>query len=636
MLRLITTSIFLLLAPLQISVIANEQPETDTEDIGNYQVHNEEVDQLAKLLEIPEVAKIKESCESSSRTDISECIWEKVEADEAIKNKVQAEMDATLNQVDGINQYESVTPIALKTKQTKSLKALEEFYAKKISKEIFGDDPSANGKVKILDHSKFNKMYENQITKNILSAVSSYCIDAENIKNYPLIYKDKKEVEKVRKYNLDALSNTQLQTDADGNPLTEAEIQSKSWSICLKNLQHVCHDEYREIDPVTKKATRGGLLKKELENTDSRIPKMPKYTKEDIEHSSKRACEVTNYLKVAKQNLKAAGKISEGYEALAKDGSYSVQGTDAKKNTIVEKVILNKEKLENITTTSSNEFAAESGFSKEVSADLAEFEKCLVKTVDPDTGNVKYAFSPGAQETCKKYLNTNKAEVEKLKEEHALRQKSLISKVNKLKNSNNEEDIKEFLIDQGRSEEEIQKQLQTTDIDALKEQITRRYEAEKEQLIESLNDKLDAQTSQKEGVINISDQSGNTDLEKLKKIHSELSAKTENYAQLIHYNNIVTGFLEIKDSDGKVVGRNTSSIQKELGGNAFSEKNIQAISVKNEAAYTGKAQALDESIQKANINLEGSSSSSEESSTTIGIKKINDDILNYDFDTNTP
>jgi hypothetical protein len=599
---------------------------------GYYQQHNEDVDQLAKLLEMPEVQEIKTKCEKENDPDLSTCIWNKVQENEATKEKVIAKMNETLeDSKNGISQYESVTALATKNNKSKSLKALEKFYAEKISKELFGDPAAQSDKIKLLDHKKFNKIYENQLTKNILTAVSSFCIEANMINGFPLISRNESGRNSQRKTNIKSLSaGTVTKDDGNGNQveISSAEKESSNWQLCMDNAQYVCHGGEKIIkdsDGNKTKVTAKSKLGVDCSSSDSDEKDKCK----DFNYTKGRACELTNYLKIAKQNLKAVEKIAEGYKEIGKIKSYGVEGTDSKMKKVTENVVIDKEKLENITSTSSNEFANESGFSDEVKADLADLERCVTK--NPDTGAME--FVAGAEESCKKYLNTDHESRDQMMQEHMLRQKALAAKVEKLNDTgDSEEDLKKFLRDQGRSDEEIEKQLKNVDIKKLKEQITQRYENEKDALIESMNARLEKTSSEKDGMIDITP--GSKDLVKLTKIHEELSAKTESYTQLIHYNNIVTGFLEIQDKDGNSKGRNTASIKKELENSAYTEDSMQKLGI-DKTAYENQLEGIGNAIEASNISLGGSQSASnseEETSSTIGVDRINEDILNYDIE----
>jgi hypothetical protein len=611
----------------------------EDEETAYYQQHNEDVDQLAKLLEIPEVAKFQKDCEKNEPSNVSNCIWRKVNEKPQVLEAVQAKMDETLEDSDtGVSQYESVTAFATKRNQTKSLMALEKFYAEKISKELFGDTTSQGSKIKLLDHKKFNKIYENQLTKNILTAVSSFCIEAKMENNYPLLSHSKNGRMGQRKINVKNLSKAQETRSTTVNGTTQditksgAEFSSTDWQKCMDNVQYVCHGGEKiskNSDGSVSKSTAKkafGVINKDCagKDKDDTLCK-------DFAYTKGRACELTNYLKVAKQNLKAVEKISEGYKEIGKIKSYGVQGTDENMKSNTEDVVIDKKKLENITSVTSAEFVNEAGFAKEVSSDLANLEQCVVK--DPDSAS-GYRIKDGAEEVCKQYLNTDHEERDKMINEHMLRQRSLAAKVEEMnKTGDNPEDLKKFLKDQGRTDKEIEEQLKNVDIKVLKEQITTRYANEKEELINSLNQKLAETSSEKSGSIDIRE--GSNDEIKLGKIHAELSAKTESYAQLIHYNNIVTGFLEIQDQDGNSKGRNTASIKKELENSLFNEAGLKAVGM-DETQYENQLEGLGSAIENSDISLSDSSDSSsdseEETSSTIGVDRINKDILNYDIE----
>lgn len=637
------------------------QDPTD-ETTGYYQQQDDELDQLSKVLEIPEVKKIQKQCEDNAFraatgvAEIGDCIWKVIEDtnNQDLKDKIQAQMDETLAAQDGVSQHESVKVVSLKNENSESMKALEKFYAQKLSKELFGEGSASNSdlsvskKTQLLDHKKFNKIYENQMTKNILSAVSTYCIEAEMIGNYnfPLLRKDVDKRRDQRKKNMSKLSGAQVtRTNSEGAVETISSLKNSSekWQSCMVNIQYVCHGGDKQIKDSAGNIVLDAVGEPETVKADTEFQKTftsshakgtaeykkeKEAFKEDKEYSKMRACEVTNYLKVAKQNLKAIEKINEGYKQLQQAGGYKLEGKDIKNKVITEEITLDNGKLDNITSTTSNEFVNESEFGKETNSDLANLEKCVQKNAQGT-----YEMVAGAEDFCKKYLNTDHDSVEKIKQEHTLRQKALANKVQKLQNGT-EDEIKEFLIDQGRDPETLDDELANIDIDKLKAQITARYSNEKDELIKSLNAKLEAQTSQSEATIDGT--IGSSDMNKLEAIHRELSAKTESYAQLIHYNNMVTGLLEIKDDSGNV-RRNTASVEREMNSNAFDEKNIDDLKLSDatKQTYVSDSENLADVVSGENIS-DSSSDSDTETSTTIGVDKLNEEVLNYDVEGITP
>jgi len=640
--KFIFTIFALILTP---KILAVEDAQ-DSAPVANFEQHHAEVDKLSKLLEISEVKAVYDKCLAAQVQTpdivVSDCLWkgngaiEGIENNESLVEKIQNKLDETLNE-NGINQYESVTAISLKKENTAAQKALEKFYLKKMSKEIFGEfDASGKpigGKHKIIDHTKFNTLYQNQLTKNILTGISSFCIEATltNNKNdpatpnskiaFPVIKKDTTERRKIRKQNV-----TSLTTSAAGATTTAAELSSDKWTNCFLNAQYVCHGGER-----TQMENNNGAKVPQRDSSNKVIKHTAKFyldvkatctandcvSEEDFNYTKKRACELTNFLKVTRQNLKTVEKISEGYNQVFAKKGVSLEATDSKMQVNTEQVTLDK-KVDTLTSTTSNEFVNESGFSEAANEDLAELEKCVTK--DPTTGKLTFT---GDENSCKKFLNTDKEASEKLKAEHALRLRGLSAKVSKLDETTDDtKELEKYLSDQGLSKDAIGDQLANTNIKELKKQIIARYDAEKEQLIKSLNDQIDATTSKEEGKFDFAD-SNSKDLEKLEKIHKELSSKTESYAQLIHFNNVVSGFLDIEEKGGKKK-QNTASIKRELANSAFAQDNLEGNETLKTAGYTDQNENLEESLSGVELKDD------EEQGATLGVDKINTVILKYD------
>ncbi|CBW26555.1 conserved hypothetical protein [Halobacteriovorax marinus SJ] len=624
-------------------LLANEQEAVEYQ---NYDQVNDQRDQLEKLLEIPEVGQIYEKCNQvkanvDPNLDVSKCIWEGdnangitgVKDQEGIKEKITSslsELDDKKN-----TKYESVNVLPTNKKISNAQKKLEEYYYKSMKEKIFGEGESmknSDGTFKVIDHSRFNSIYQNQLTNNILTAISSFCIEAKMMGTgenaFPLLSNTQSKRESQRKENIKKLG------DKGNGEKSGAQIQSESWQSCFINAQYVCHGgtkttknkETGDYDKITAKSVFG--YKEDCSSiSDTDKKKKCEETKKDYNYSKGRACELTNYLKVARQNLKAVEKIDQGYQEIAKTGGLAVAATGEKlnPNQNLIKNVSTDDKLDEITAVTSNEFVNDSKFSEGVNEDLAELESCIAK--DPDTG--EYILAPNAQESCKKYLNTNREEVDRIKSEYALRLRGLSEKANLIdKESDDTKGVESFLKDQGYTEDQIGQTIEAnTDIKKLKAQIIARYENEKEALIESMNKRMEETASTNNGVIDTS--AGSKDIKKLEKIHKELSSKTEQYAQLIHFNNIVAGFLEVGE-DQENARRNTASISREVENSAFSEDNLQA-NPEFANTYINQNENIQKSLEANQVDLSsGSKRAGNTEGAVLGVDKINNVILNYD------
>ncbi|OUR94112.1 hypothetical protein A9Q84_17530 [Halobacteriovorax marinus] len=627
------------LAEPQAQAIDESAPTT------HFQQHNDEVDKLSKLLEISEVKAIYEQCSKKDpAVEMSNCLWngdgvggtiQGIAANENLMDKIQNKLDETLN--DGnINQYESVTTISLKKETTGAQKKLEDFYLNKMGKEIFGEYDAqgkpVGGKHKIIDHTKFNTLYQNQLTKNILTGISSFCIEAKVIKKFPLISQSESKRKTQRITNVTSLKDP---VSGGTNPLTGAEIASENWKNCFVNAQYLCHGGVKiskaDDGTVSKKYAKTELGVKTCDDPSdcdaSSVTDKPKCKRDiktckqknkDYKYTKTRACELTNFLKVTRQNLKTVEKISAGYDQVFSKGGRGIQGTDSKNQANTQQVVIDK-KIDTMTSVTSNEFINDSGFSDGAKEDLAELEKCIQAD---QNGN---AVAIADANACKKFLNTDKEASEKLKAEHAIRLKALTEKVKKIDiETEDTKELESFLQDQGMSDDDIGNQLANVDIVKLKEQIISRYKREKEELIKSLNDEINKTTSTEDGKFDFDKGDASADLQKLKKIHSELSSKTESYAQLIHFNNVVSGFLDIEDQSGKKT-RNTASVKRELANSAFSQDNLGKTGALGDARYVDQNETIQESLKNVELTDDGG-----EQGATLGVDKINTVILKYD------
>lgn len=532
---------------------------------------------------------------------------------------------ATLDQKDkDLNFHESKQISPFRNKYDPAIKKLHDYMYNKLQEAIYGEInnelKNSNGPIKVVDHTIFYDIFKNQIGKNIITSISSYCLDAD-YKNGFLILED--EIDATRSYNMKSLSVI------TGNQ----SIAFTHWSDCFINIQHICHGTDR-----LKNKKPDGRDSYDYKNCSSLFNTLNpnKKTLECgpaasgtaiLEYSKRRACEVTRYIKGARTNMlnilsitdkikehdkKDRTRLTANTQQLTNNGYqvYNRQGTG------------NNDNINDLTTLSSNEFINESGYGKEINAMKKRAQECAENISNED---------------CSKYLY-DKEQTKKLTQslnEFSLKSSLIQRKIGSLKTK---EELTSYLSKEGRKKEEIKQILKRhhNDIGSIVDTIQNNYQKEKDKLIESLKIRIEDKSIYSIGDSN--NTTNTTDLnnakkEKIKKISEELNTRSQQYQELIHFNNIVSGFLSTGNPNDPNSNKtpNTASIVKEMKDSAYDPQNRNPTSINNSSNTnnnynSSNFKTLSEELDQQNLmNLKDDDGSEK----YLQINSINEHILDY-------
>jgi hypothetical protein len=384
----------------------------------------------------------------------------------------------------------------------------------------------------------------------------------------------------------------------------------KEWASCLKHIEVLCTGISKDIEgedkgiKYTPPTTCAGppvqlssdpVCKKEIETR--------------ISETTRRSCEVNNYIKSMRQNLIATKQIQEqmkkwqgagGVRASAqnvtKNSRFQTTGNRDKEITEYRSVKEGKT-FDDLTSVTTAELE-KSDYNKAIKEVDEKKQKCLQSTVenDPECTDIFYS----KDETKEAKLNL--AEV-------ALNLQIKADQIAQMKDDDTDTKLVEFLKQEGRSQDEIDKIMQggPDKISIMKERITQQAENEKKAIIDSyaaiIKDKQRPVTGSNGGA----------------------SIKPSAMKQLLHYNNIVSGYLQITstDKDNKESNSgNTYILYKELkgaGGRDTASSDGTKPSDEFDAAVT--RQKIEESGLKEEKPNAGNAK--------LDVKQLNDQILNH-------
>ena len=477
----------------------------------------------SELLKNPLVSRAKEECEAAydetdkkyrlngTHKDIGECMWAGLsEAErEQIKKSLGGEQQAQLSPTITESFHRPLSPA-----ERKALDGLRKHFKKKLSEAIrAGFD---DGKPVFINPKTIYDLYEQRVGKSVIEATTSFCFEAELVEGekYKIEEHDRQKRRKVRENRLQA-----LQVPSNGAGGEQVVAAFKPWSECIVSIAPACFKEGEEAkaaDPYTRK----------------------------------RSCEVVNYLQAMKKALKATKEIKKALsESIAKASFdldinvYSGGGHPGGVGT-------------NEATTITSRDIAQSQYQQEADALREQLEECKKngsgKSLECENVLVGQEEGRQAQDEAAAIALATKAKREKMEEfiEEAQNVDGLI-----------DEELKKIGIDEEGKEEYLEKLGIEEPKDILKKLTLDRYDAERETLVTSLQERLDKRIKKTE------EEGANQGITTL---GEELAANVEEYKQLLHFNNVVSSFLDVKSADGQSF-RNTSALVLELENDAFGE-----------------------------------------------------------------
>ena len=177
------------------SIPADGIGDTEPEETVAYgqAVENEEGGMLEKLRETEPVKSQYASCQQEREDPVkfgiypdgmAGCVWSKL--DQSQKEQVQRMVEfiekdengrTPAGQEENKKQFDSVSLVNSKRAQLDPVdEKVQEFFAKKIVDGLYGD--GSDNKRTIVKHDNFYQLYKTRLSKNILEAISSFCVEA--------------------------------------------------------------------------------------------------------------------------------------------------------------------------------------------------------------------------------------------------------------------------------------------------------------------------------------------------------------------------------------------------------------------------------------------------------------------------
>ena len=620
MLKLIITLIFSNILMVRLSLAQTSNVSISNEDSKKAYYYQQITSSDPKLKNVFEhekvkplfdvcVTRYKDAKAASEKTSkILECVWEQINQNDQLKEEVLSYLNEGSKTDEEGKDLRKASLINLDKEESKTVQALRDFYNQKLEEALYGGSTRAGSLVHshLADQTDFLRLQKTQLGKNIVATLTSYCIEADYVKKddvtYPLIYENKDKRSKSREKNISSLNKFQ---NTDGTMKNSA---SYKWSGCIASVQHMCHQvKFKEEDSQGNMTDNTDYINLKDKLSSSEI------TEKDLNYSKQRACEVTEYIIKARTSLGAIDKTMEKFE------KHRVNNIGATRTYSEVSGKGNSSSIDELTSITSKELIANNSGNSYAKANKEELDE-LSECMDLEKDKI---INP---EACKKFLNTNQEDdaraIIQMKAEKEKRAQLLATLIEE----KDTEKIKELLLSDGYEEAEAEKLAQRVidDKDGMALLIQKRYENRMDALIESTTKKMNAIS-----VIEINENNQEA-IDKLKDIRDNLKNKTKEFAELVHFNNIVTSYLDITDGEGKTA-KNIASAKRELSGNIFSDEfSDQREEFNSQGNLSGLSANGDTDFRdnvEQSLNMEEATSSD---NAVLNVNDINKNLLNLD------
>ena len=182
---------------------------------------------------------------------------------------------------------------------------------------------------------------------------------------------------------------------------------------------------------------------------------------------------------------------------------------------------------------------------------------------------------------------------EKMAAEVTLKTQAMVKKLEK--HRHDKEKLETYLREEGYNKNEIQDILKDSDAFT---RIIENYRTERKYFIERLSNRINETSlpQDKEGNIDFDAQ---TTKERIASIQKEIESRSENFEQLIHYNNIIEGHLGLKDEQGKEIDeKNLAILFKEVNDRISDPEEKKEYSIKIDQIKELHSKLIEKGIYK--------------------------------------
>lgn len=540
---------------------------TSTQSQSNLVESQSSDDKLNTLLKVPGVQAQYDACKTANTPldKMSECIWSgnnsNIKAlDQATKDNVKKEYEKTLKTTDAngtervdYTNTSAVTSTQFANDKNPAIKKLSEIIKTKLHEALYGNQTDKN-KIAQVSQTEFHDLYEAEISKGIVDALSSYCIkvnyDTVNTEGQDNCIKDKLCKNEKDKASIDKCANKcAIFTIPDNEELIAKQK--------AKNLEKIQNGDFEGSTNLI-----GSCI--------ANVPNACYYVTDSTSNSKKEACVIADFLKASKKNLELNKQIKSAYSELGK-------GAEVEISNFAQAKPLDTQVAVNVTSKDVGDAFKDNKDFKQLQADATD---CTTNVTDPK---------------CKELIDTNSADKEKAVAEFGLRKLAQEDELTKnLKESTDNTKITQYLKDEGFDDAKIKQMTSNPeDIQKIKDTIIKKFKDEKEALIKELSDRVEKTTTTNAGNIT------NDDSTKLSNIQKELQSKDKDLQDLTRFSNLASSYLTSELKNGPANSNNTSrnlaSFQDEISSTKDKKTKLQDLVKPSADSNANKGSVIDTS-----------------------------------------
>jgi hypothetical protein len=608
-----------------------------------------------RLMEI-QVAKDRyEQCSEAgiSLRQMDQCLWQAIPGDnDGDQDKVPApppgyheEISQALKSTSegsssgDVRVATSAVENLVRTKDPAFVK-LQEFLEKRLRTALYNDlrsdiaeevgkDQNSENTYTVVSQEDFYTLFESQVSKNLIMTVSSYCVQTkeemgvdENGDSVITGVSYSNESDTV----MDNIERLSSQTE------THFALAQAHYQACIESIPKNCNPTCTSTDP--------------SQCAD------PEQVQGRQSRSDANACMVLRSMRAARQQLLEVALIKRRIRQLAGRGTDDIDQNigdayleDAKSKGIAvddegpgSTGLFNTSSLDDDVTIrtyqANNQHGSIDRLTSMTSGELnsAENEFNKQNTLQAERFQSECATSLTPEE-CAEFLVTDLDDQRQKLAELSLRTRSLQELL--VQYGDDEEKVRQHLIEEGFSRDAIDSMIASAgSTQNLIGQINEHYDNQRRALVEQVAKLIESRS------VDLDDPTNTQNQTNLEKIYEELSNRGNQFTMLLHYNNIVSGFLSITSpgQDDQENRRNTAMIRREME-NSFFSPDFQARNPSSEITGTAILEQTHFSNLEQNLTTAQLLTEDEQSNENVGLtlENINNHFLKYfDIPETTP
>ncbi|HAZ14749.1 MAG TPA: hypothetical protein DCY86_18310 [Bdellovibrionales bacterium] len=501
--------------------------------------------------------------------ELAQCAWGK------LPQTTQGQIIEALNSLEGNSgdragsEFEKLDLGTVKSQSDRAFIPMREFFKKQLEDALYSDVRGASNN--IVDQKVFIQIYETRVSKNLVEAITSFCID---------IHPDvRKRTPRVYELGVGSGSGSTLEINrkAQSDLLGSGSDAGEAWKACASDIRNICTylDTSGSSCPSQQVLANfggsgSGSSSSPAANTLTQGTGSTQATACAKDESTQiAACKVEAAMKTARAALIMADELKTAFGSAFQGGS-AYQGL-ANSKVYTGGGVSGEKSIDEISTLTSKN--VETAYGAGAAAEAAKIaQACGAPSQIPGSGSGATSPVGGSSaaafnaSVCQRYVMTQemalKAEADL--SEYSLRSRAMQERMKtKLSNDPNGAELTKYLKETGMSESEIQGiKGDAAKKDKAVASILGSYEAQRLKIIQDMQERIQKNSAT---TATLDQSSAST---AAANIQQELSSEPERYKRVTHYSNLITVFLQ-KGGAGSITFIRSAAAERELGNSAM-------------------------------------------------------------------